>query len=128
MQINTVKIKDGDSFRIINESDFKHDQHVLHGDSKLSTKPLTVDVQVGITPELQKIIDDTKAECEKVTAENTALNDQVNNLTQLLEAANARIAELESAEQVPAPKKPTAAEIKAAKASEAAKVAEQAQE
>ncbi len=94
----------------------------------LDGQPLTVDVQVGVTPELQKVIDDAQAECEKVTAENTALNDQVKGLAQLLDVANARIAQLEAAEQTPAPKKLTAAEIKAAKAADVAKAAEQPQE
>ena len=36
-------------------------------------KPLTVSLNVGITPELQATIDQAKAECEKVVAENEAL-------------------------------------------------------
>lgn len=41
------------------------------------TKPLTVNVSVGITPELQATIDQAKAECEKVVAENELLKKQV---------------------------------------------------
>lgn len=40
---------------------------------KSSIKSLSVKLEVGITPELQKVIDDAKAECEKVVAENTQL-------------------------------------------------------
>lgn len=37
--LNTVKIKDGESYRIINESDFKHGLHVLCEGEKLSVQP-----------------------------------------------------------------------------------------
>ena len=38
---------------------------------------VTANVQVSITPELQKVIDDAKAECEKVVAENAELKQQI---------------------------------------------------
>ncbi|MBC6677706.1 MAG: HeH/LEM domain protein [Acinetobacter sp.] len=41
---------------------------------------VTANVQVSITPELQKVIDDAKAECEKVVAENDELKQQVKTL------------------------------------------------
>jgi len=41
---------------------------------------ITANVQVGITPELQKVIDDAKAECEKVVAENVELKGQIETL------------------------------------------------
>jgi len=41
---------------------------------------ITANVQVGITPELQKVIDDAKAECEKVVAENVELKEQIETL------------------------------------------------
>jgi len=41
---------------------------------------ITANVQVGITPELQKVIDDAKAECEKVVAENAELKEQIETL------------------------------------------------
>lgn len=41
---------------------------------------ITANVQVGITPELQKAIDDAKAECEKVVAENVELKEQIETL------------------------------------------------
>lgn len=43
-------------------------------------KPVTIDVKVGITPELQKTIDDAKAECEKVKTENVGLKQQIETL------------------------------------------------
>ncbi|QQT59701.1 HeH/LEM domain protein [Acinetobacter johnsonii] len=41
---------------------------------------VTANVQVSITPELQKVIDDAKAECEKVVAENAELKQQLETL------------------------------------------------
>lgn len=41
---------------------------------------VTANVQVGITPELQAVIDDAKAECEKVVAENAELKEQIETL------------------------------------------------
>ncbi|HEN9589590.1 Ish1 domain-containing protein [Acinetobacter baumannii] len=42
----------------------------------------TVNLAVGITPELQAVIDDAKAECEKVVEENTQLKQKVAILEQ----------------------------------------------
>ncbi|HGF9377368.1 TPA: stress-responsive nuclear envelope protein [Acinetobacter nosocomialis] len=42
----------------------------------------TVNVAVGITPELQEVIDDTKAECEKVVEENGQLKQKIEILEQ----------------------------------------------
>lgn len=74
---------------------------------------VTANVQVSITPELQATIDQAKAECEKVVAENEALKQKIAALDGSLVVANERIAELEAK-----PKKPTAAELKAAKTAE----------
>lgn len=98
-------------------------------------RELTVGVQIGVTPELQQAIDDAKAECEKIQSENT---DLISDLKTALDAKDllqakltetegllsavqsentelkAKIAELEKATA----KKPTAAELKAAKAAE----------
>lgn len=105
---------------------------------------ITANVQVGITPELQAVIDEAKAECEKVVAENvdlkeqldkereavkkldlenTQLKDKVSTAEKTLLAADAEIKALKAAS-----KKPTAAEIKAAKATEDAAKAEQPKE
>ncbi|CAM2993418.1 HeH/LEM domain-containing protein [Acinetobacter celticus] len=43
-------------------------------------KPLTIDVKASITPELQATIDQAKAECEKVVAENDDLKQQMEML------------------------------------------------
>lgn len=103
-------------------------------------KPLTVDVKVSITPELQEVIDETKAECEKVVAENddlkqqldkereavkaldlenSQLKDKVSNAEKSLLAADAEIKALKVAS-----KKAAAAEAKPAKATEEAIQAE----
>lgn len=74
---------------------------------------VTANVQVSITPELQAVIDEAKAECEKVVAGNEALKQKIAALDGSLVVANERIAELEAK-----PKKPTAAELKAAKTAE----------
>lgn len=85
MLAKTVKIKDGEDFRIINESDFQLGQHELCEGEELSINPLTVDVEVAITSELQAVIDDAKAECEKVVVENKDLKQQLESLkTELL--------------------------------------------
>ncbi|MEN8315624.1 stress-responsive nuclear envelope protein, partial [Acinetobacter baumannii] len=44
----------------------------------------TVNVAVGITPELQKVIDQAKADCEKVIEENGQLKQKI----EILEQAN----------------------------------------
>ena len=74
---------------------------------------VTANVQVSITPELQAVIDEAKAECEKVVAENEVLGQKISVLDAALVVANDRIAELEAK-----PKKPTVAELKAAKTAE----------
>ncbi|MDV7526369.1 stress-responsive nuclear envelope protein [Acinetobacter baumannii] len=50
----------------------------------------TVNVSVGITPELQEVIDNTKAECEKVVEENGQLKQKI----EILEQANGDSSEL----------------------------------
>jgi len=79
-QVKTVKIKDGASFRIINEADFNPAEHELCDGEALSAGPVTVNLAVGITPELQAAIDEAKAECAKVQAENDDLKQQIETL------------------------------------------------
>ena len=143
-QVRTVKIKDGDDFRVINESDFKYGQHELCEGEKLSTDSVVVNLEVGITPELQATIDQAKAECEKVVAENddlkqqldkeyeavkgldlanSQLKDKISTLEKTLLVADKEIKALKAAA-----KKPTAAELKAAKALEDAAKEEQPKE
>ena len=121
MLAKTVKIKDGDDFRIINETDFQYGQHELcDGEELSSSKNIvgTLQVDVETSPELQKILADTKAECEKVVAENEVLQDQLKKAVEDLEteravhvafmddvdAMQARINELKSAAANPDPK------------------------
>lgn len=143
-QVKTVKIKDGDDFRVINESDFKYGQHELYEGEKLSTDSVVVNLEVGITPELQATIDEAKAECEKVVAENIDLKEQLNKereAVKKLDLENAQLkgqvltaektllaADAEIKALKAPPKKPTAAELKAAKAAEEADTAEQLKE
>lgn len=120
MLAKTVKIKDGDDFRIINEMDFQYGQHELcDGEELSSSKNIvgTLQVDVETSPELQKVLADTKAECEKVVAENEALQDQLKKAIADLEteravhiafmddvdAMQARIDELKSAAANPDP-------------------------
>ena len=91
---------------------------------------VTIEAKVGITPELQATIDKAKAECAKVIAENVELKEQLATaqgefiaFKNDVAAMQARIDELQ-----PPTKKPTAAELKAAKAAEEAAKAEQAKE
>ena len=143
-QVKTVKIKDGDDFRVINESDFKYGQHELYEGEKLSTDSVVVNLEVGITPELQATIDEAKAECEKVVAENIDLKEQLNKereAVKKLDLENAQLkgqvltaektllaADAEIKALKAPPKKPTAAELKAAKALEDAAKEEQPKE
>jgi predicted nuclease with TOPRIM domain len=50
----------------------------------------TVNVEVGITPELQEVIDNAKAECEKVVEENGQLKQKI----EILEKASGNSSEL----------------------------------
>ncbi|WP_257226269.1 MULTISPECIES: hypothetical protein [unclassified Acinetobacter] len=91
---------------------------------------VTIEAKVGITPELQATIDDAKAEYEKVVAENVELKEQLATaqgefiaFKNDVAAMQARIDELQ-----PPTKKPTAAELKAAKAAEEAAKVEQPKE
>ncbi|WP_180020904.1 hypothetical protein [Acinetobacter sp. YH16044] len=91
---------------------------------------VTIEAKVGITPELQAAIDDAKAECAKVIAENVELKEQLATaqgefiaFKNDVAAMQARIDELQ-----PPTKKPTAAELKAAKAAEEASKVEQSKE
>lgn len=93
-------------------------------------KSQTVSLNVGITPELQASLDEAKAECEKVVAENTDLTEQLDKEREAIkklasenDELKAKVKELEAKA-----KKLTAAEAKAAKAAEDAKEADQPKE
>ncbi|WP_262449710.1 Ish1 domain-containing protein [Acinetobacter pittii] len=95
-RIETVAIKDGNSFRMINADNFdpeKHEKYVedVLGKTSVGTTTLaTVNVEVGITPELQAVIDQAKEECEKVVEENGQLKQKI----EILEQANGDSSEL----------------------------------
>lgn len=57
-------------------------------------KPLTIAVKVGITPELQATIDEAKAECAKVIAENDDLKDQLDKERQAVTKLTSESSEL----------------------------------
>ena len=93
-------------------------------------KNQAVSLNVGITPELQTSLDEAKAECEKVVAENTELTEQldkereaVKKLKSENDELKVKVKELEAKA-----KKLTAAEAKALKAAEEAKEADQPKE
>lgn len=85
-RIETIAIKDGNSFRMINADNFDPDKHEKYvedavGKTSVGTTTLaTVNVDVGITPELQEVIDETKAECLKVAEENSQLKQKIETL------------------------------------------------
>lgn len=93
-QVKTVKIKDGDDFRVINEFDFKYGQHELYEGEKLSTDSVVVNLEVGITPELQATIDEAKAECEKVISENAELKTKFQDVEVERDALSTKVKEL----------------------------------
>lgn len=145
-----VKKLEGDGWILRNANLAKSDSFTERADEyggevpdRYKGEKITVTLTTELAPELQQAIDDAKAECKKVQAENTGLiadlkdaldaKDQVQaKLTEtesqlgVLQTENtelkAKIAELEKATV----KKPTAAELKAAKAAEDAKAAEEA--
>ncbi|MBP8005317.1 MAG: hypothetical protein KAZ18_00195 [Acinetobacter sp.] len=93
MLVKTVKIKDGDGFRIINEKNFQNGKHELCDGETLSTGPVSVNVSVGITPELQQTLDEAKAECKKVAAENDKLQTDLTNVVSERDALSRQVAE-----------------------------------
>ena len=140
-----VKKLEGDGWILRNANLAKSDSFTERADEyggdipdRYKGKEITVTVVAELSPELQQVIDDAKVECKKVQAENadlisdlkTALDtkDRIQSELNTAQAENsdlkAKIAELEKS----AVKKPTAAELKAAKAVEEAKVANQPQE
>lgn len=78
---------------------------------KVKEGNITVTLSAETSPELQKTIDDAKAECEKVAAENTDLKAKLQNAEVENDALSSKIKELEAKV-----KKLTSAEAKATKA------------
>ena len=77
-QVKTVKVKNGADFSIINADDFKPGVHELcDGETLGDGHQITVTLNAEIAPELQATIDQAKAECAKVVAENDELKQQL---------------------------------------------------
>ena len=122
----------GDATSVEVDDDFSDADLVDKAYAFLGNQPKsqTVSLNVGITPELQASLDEAKAECEKVVAENTDLTEQldkereaVKKLASENDELKAKVKELEAKA-----KKLTAAEAKAAKAAEEVKEADQPKE
>ncbi|MDN5511151.1 MAG: HeH/LEM domain-containing protein [Acinetobacter sp.] len=79
--MKTVKIKptspDQGEFVVINASDFNPNIHELCDGESLDGEKITVTLSAETAPELQQAINDAKAECESVAAENTWLKEQL---------------------------------------------------
>lgn len=130
-KIPTVKIKSGEGFIIINESDFDPSHHELcDGEVLSSAHNVTVTLNTETAPELQQAIDEAKTECEKVAAENTWLKEQLATSQGEFIAFKNDVAAMQVRidELAPKPKKLSAAEVKAAKAAEEAATTEQLKE
>ncbi|RZG63955.1 hypothetical protein EXE25_17985 [Acinetobacter bouvetii] len=132
--MKTVKIKpsspDQGEFVIINESDFDPEIHKLADGESLKGEKLTITLNAKTAPELQQAINEANAECAKVTAENSELKEQLATAQGELIAFKNDVAAMQARidELQPAAKKPTAAEVKAAKAAEEATKEEQPKE
>ncbi|MCW8041146.1 hypothetical protein [Acinetobacter entericus] len=132
--MKTVKIKptspDQGEYVVINESDFDPDIHILADGESLKGEKLTITLNAKTAPELQQAINEANAECAKVTAENSELKEQLATAQGELIAFKNDVAAMQARidELQPAAKKPTAAEVKAAKAAEEATKEEQPKE
>lgn len=128
--VENVQKLQGDGWIIRNAQLAKSDSFVEQADEyggdvpgryKIGVGEITVQLSAETSPELQQTIDDAKAECAKVVAENSELKEQldkereaVKKLTAGKDALLTQVKDLESKL-----KKQTAAEAKAAKAAEA---------
>ena len=132
--MKTVKIKptspDQGEYVVINESDFDPNIHKLADGESLKGEKPTITLNAKTAPELQQAINEANAECAKVTAENSELKEQLATAQGELIAFKNDVAAMQARidELQPAAKKPTAAEVKAAKAAEEATKEEQPKE
>lgn len=85
------------------DDEFPNAEAVKQAYAFLDAQPLSVQVNVGITPELQAVIDEAKAECKKVAAERDEALDQLKTskgefiaFQNNIDAMKARITELEA--------------------------------
>ncbi|MCL6243815.1 hypothetical protein M5F04_04410 [Acinetobacter sp. ANC 7200] len=130
--VENVQKLQGDGWIIRNAQLAKSDSFVEQADEyggdvperyKIGVGKITVQLSAETSSELQQTIDDAKAECEKVVAENAELKDKLLIAEKALVAADEEIKALKAAA-----KKPTAAELKAAKTAEEASKVEQSKE
>lgn len=94
-KVSTIKIKNGDDVVIINESDFDPKIHQL-ADGETAPNNITVTLDLETSPELQKVIDETKAECEKVLAENIELQEQLDKERKAVQQLTAEVQGIET--------------------------------
>ncbi|MEJ5137733.1 MULTISPECIES: hypothetical protein [Acinetobacter] len=85
------------------DDEFPNAEAVKQAYAFLNAQALSVQVNVGITPELQAVVDEAKAECRKVVAERDEALDQLQTskgefiaFQNNIEAMKARITELEA--------------------------------
>lgn len=85
------------------DEEFPNSETVKQAYAFLKGQHLSVQVEVGITPELQAVVDEAKAECEKVVAERDEALDQLKTskgefvaFQNNIDAMKARITELEA--------------------------------
>lgn len=85
------------------DDEFPNAEAVKQAYAFLNAQALSVQVNVGITPELQAVVDEAKAECEKVVGERDEALDQLKTskgefivFQNNIEAMKARITELEA--------------------------------
>lgn len=151
--VENVQKLQGDGWIIRNAQLAKSDSFVEQADEyggdvperyKIGVGKITVQLTAETSSELQQTIDDAKAEYEKVVAENAELKEQLDKECEAVKKLTAENSELKDklliAEKAlvaadeeikalkAAAKKPTAAELKAAKVAEEAVKAEQSKE
>lgn len=114
--VENVQKLQGDGWIIRNAQLAKSDSFVEQADEyggdvperyKIGVGKITVQLSAETSPELQQTIDDAKAECAKVVAENSELKDKLLIAEKALVAADEEIKALKTVA-----KKPTAAELK----------------
>lgn len=93
--LNTVQIKDGNGYRVINESDFIHGQHELYGDSKLSN--LTNQASdVGSSLEDKKQLKEAEIKLKDCLEQLQTAQGEFIAFKNNIDAMKARITELEA--------------------------------
>lgn len=85
--------------RAVNIGDFIEEANEYGGDVpefyKSKAQQVTIQLNTEIAPELQKAIDDAKADCEKVVAEKEALKAEIEGIKTERDALALKVKELE---------------------------------